>query len=598
MNKTLLLCMLPALSHAAVVIHSLETDKMVYRPGEPIRLSAQVENTGKAPCPVKIEIIRRNGIDNTASEPSGATLKPGRQTLKYQFTAQGEYGKEFQLVIRNGKQTAERSVLCEVYPGLIKFPRIQVLCVDSGYYLSYPDKSIVRNAVQYRKSYCNILKFFEWMPVWSEVVPTEDWWFSPRWKNDISKRRMKEIEKFKVSKAKIIKWKQELQKNGIKLIGYDNLTVAPGYIWQKYGRLIDPQTRKPMRLWFRWDDLYSPNTDRYAPEYGRKMRQSVEMFGWDGFFHDSFVGWSRRTAKALNEQGGKATELDYDGVQSKVLGEIERNLKDISPDFIQMVNGLPWEVMSLQKEVEGKMLRITDRATLKSELIRNREKFDPLTAKHPNIIWMSEVVTSKPANRLYHTFGLIHQSVRQFTSQVVSNSSLSYRKWDKAEDFAPALAMYYANGLGTYSRFNLNRECLEIYRKYTEFAIRYSEFLFDPQLKWIDENSVSASVPEIYFADTSFVKKDGEKITCCMNLLNLPANRDFFKGEHEKPEIRKNFRITCRIPAGTGRIRCHVLSPDNDGKPLELKVREDNGTAAVTVPELEYWDLLIWQFTK
>ena len=587
-----------ALLLADIKILSFHADKMLYRPGEKINFSADVRNTGKSSVDTVVKMTSLSGInDQKVIADRKVKLSAGSSNLLFSIDAAGEYGVEFLLEITADGKKISKSVFVEVYPGVIKFPRTAVICVDGGFYVTYPDKDIEKRSEKFKNSYTNIVKFFEWMPVWSDPVTDKEWWFAPRWEHSISKRRMKEIEKFKTSKAKIIKWKKELQQNGILLIGYDNLSVAPEYIWKKVGRIYDKKTRKPVAIWYKWENQFSPNVVNMAPMYGRKMRESVGIFGWDGFFHDSLVGWSRRTANAVDEKGNPATSLNYDGVQAKVIYEINKNLASVNPNFLNMVNGLPWEIMTLQREVEGKMLSITDRDVLKKALIANKDKFDPLTAKQKNVIWMSEVVTSRPANRLYHTFGLIHQSARQFTNQAVCNSSLAYRKWDKIEDFAPAIAMYYANGLGVYGNLRLSRICNELYRKYTEFAIRYSEFLFDTDLKWIAENLISSSDSNVYFIDTAFVKKSAGKTVAVMNLLNLPENKDFYKGEHNKPAIRKNFEIAFKPDFKFKEIRCFAASPDwKNTAPVELAVKNTNGRLSVAVPSLEYWNLLIWEF--
>ena len=591
-----LLC--AAFAVADIKTLSFESDKMLYRPGEKINLKAVVRNTDKKAVDAEIEVFSKSGINNKRSvAKQKMKLANGNSVLNFSDIAQGEYGVEFQLVINAAGKKASISRLCEVYPGVVKFPRTMIICVDGGFYLAYPDKNIVERANKFRNSYVNIVKFYEWMPCWSEVVSDKEWWFAPRWEHDISKRRMKQIEKFKTSKAKIIKWQNELAQNGILLIGYDNLSVAPEYVWKKFGRIYDKKSNKPIAIWYKWDNQFSPNVTNMAPWYGKQMRESVKTFGWNGFFHDSLVGWSRRNANAVDENGNPATKLTYDGVQALVLNEIDKNLADISPDFLHMVNGLPWEITTLQREVEGKMLGITDRAVLKKALVENKEKFDPLTAKQKNVVWMSEVVTGRPANRLYHTFGLIHQSARQFTEQPVCNSSLSYRKWEKAEDFAPAIALYYANGIGVYGNLRLNRICNDVYKKYTEFAIRYSEFLFDTKMKWAAENAIEVSDKNIYCIDTAFVKNSGSSRKLVMNLLNLPDNKDFYKGNHNKPEIRKNFTISYKPDFKFKKVRCFAASPDwKNTVPVELAVKNTNGRLSVAVPSLEYWNLLIWEF--
>ena len=244
-----------ALLLADIKILSFHADKMLYRPGEKINFSADVRNTGKSSVDTVVKMTSLSGInDQKVIADRKVKLSAGSSNLLFSIDAAGEYGVEFLLEITADGKKISKSVFVEVYPGVIKFPRTAVICVDGGFYVTYPDKDIEKRSEKFKNSYTNIVKFFEWMPVWSDPVTDKEWWFAPRWEHSISKRRMKEIEKFKTSKAKIIKWKKELQQNGILLIGYDNLSVAPEYIWKKVGRIYDKKTRKPVAIWYKWEN--------------------------------------------------------------------------------------------------------------------------------------------------------------------------------------------------------------------------------------------------------------------------------------------------------------------------------------------------------
>ena len=82
-----------------------------------------------------------------------------------------------------------------------------------------------------------------------------------------------------------------------------------------------------------------------------------------------------------------------------------------------------------------------------------------------------------------------------------------------------------------------------------------------------------------------------------MNLLNLPDNRNFFKGAHNKPAACSNFEISCKPDFKFKTARCYAASPDLNGTaPVELPVKNTDGRLSVSVPSLEYWTLLVWEF--
>ncbi len=138
-----------------------------------------------------------------------------------------------------------------------------------------------------------------------------------------------------------------------------------------------PKFRKRMR--YTWGDWYHPSCDKLWETYPGMVKRSVQRFGWDGIFHDSFVGWSRRTANAVNEKGEPATELTYDGVQGQFIEKINAVMLPDNPHFGRVVNGLPDDIMNLPKEYTGENLQISDRVKLKAGLNDHRRAFDPVT---------------------------------------------------------------------------------------------------------------------------------------------------------------------------------------------------------------------------
>lgn len=83
-----------------------------------------------------------------------------------------------------------------------------------------------------------------------------------------------------------------------------------------------------------------------------------------------------------------------------------------------------------------------------------------------------------------------------------------------------------------------------------------------------------------------------------MNLLNYPANRDIFSGNHEKPEVKKTFDVAYIPSFPYKAVRCFLMSPDQQKTmlPQELLVRREGNVLQITVPSLEYWNLIVWKF--
>ncbi|GEM_PF-4019573 len=577
---------------------AVSIDKMLYRPGEVITVSAAVENVSAEPLVVTAKLIRESDLNRReVVAEKEFTLAPGKSAIALNDTAKEEYGYCYVIELAE-KDCAPlaASDLCEVYFVANKFVRIIVLCPDAGMYPSFPEEKVISRVADLKKNRCNVLEFFEWGEFFN-LMPQGAEWMHPRWKHDISKRRASEIEKFRISEKKIAEWRRETKKNGILLISYDECACAHKDIWEKSGRIYNAQTGKVIRNFYLWDDIYAPNCDKAAPLYADVMLNTTKRFDWDGNFHDSFVGWSRRTANAVDEYGDPATKLTYDQVQGQWVRLINEKVLPLKPYFLHVLNGMPGEASTLPHEVYGANLSIDNRKALKEKILATRDTFDPDTAKQKNCVWMSEVVTSSPANRRYETFGLLHQSARQFCRQGISNSFISYHKWSREEDFAPIMALYYANGMGTFASLQLAEKTLPVYRNYTDFAIRYAKYLFDLNLAWVDENDISCSDPALYYQDVAFSRDNGDgEIDYCVNLLNFAADHNIL-APHEKPAVRENVKITLKVKANLKEFSAFAGSPDVAADNMvKLDVKKlGNDTIEVVVPRVEYWTLLVIQ---
>jgi hypothetical protein len=83
-----------------------------------------------------------------------------------------------------------------------------------------------------------------------------------------------------------------------------------------------------------------------------------------------------------------------------------------------------------------------------------------------------------------------------------------------------------------------------------------------------------------------------------LHLINPPANEKIVPKEKVAPAVRRNVRVTVPVPAGMSLVEASTMSPDPDTHGISLNAVVKNGQAVVTVPELAFWNIVVFEFEK
>jgi len=138
--------------------------------------------------------------------------------------------------------------------------------------------------------------------------------------------------------------------------------------------------------------------------------------------------------------------------------------------------------------------------------------------------------------------------------------------------------------------------------KWNRFATRYAAFLYDDRLKDVDFPEKILQVKgerEIFWKDYVYWRNlSTDKRQLIIHLINAPVHKKVLKNERKAPPIQHNISVSAKIPSGFTKVRCWVLTPDQGMRGFPISVKIAGRKAMVNIPELEYWDIVVFEFLK
>jgi len=133
-----------------------------------------------------------------------------------------------------------------------------------------------------------------------------------------------------------------------------------------------------------------------------------------------------------------------------------------------------------------------------------------------------------------------------------------------------------------------------------KFAMRYGALLYDPRLEVAPPEgiNVEADAP-LWWKDTVYRRKlSADREQLIIHLINPPVNLKVDPKVKTAPAVRRNVRVSVPVPGGSQLSASWALSPDPDTHSKRLRARVAGNIATVTVPELAFWDMLVFEFKK
>lgn len=167
------------------------------------------------------------------------------------------------------------------------------------------------------------------------------------------------------------------------------------------------------------------------------------------------------------------------------------------------------------------------------------------------------------------------------------------------DDVAALAHEYYPN-----RSKSLSPDLQRALRRYYTFAAAYENLLFDPEVVPVDPATASLEVLSGQRLDRQGAgvvhpilrRAPDAEIVHLVNLVGVDDDR--WRNAAQPPEPQTDVRVRYRLPEGVRATGVFVASPDLDGgipRTLEFDVVAGSGADAVevTVPRLEYWDMLV-----
>ncbi|MCG2658677.1 MAG: LamG domain-containing protein [Kiritimatiellae bacterium] len=127
-------------------------------------------------------------------------------------------------------------------------------------------------------------------------------------------------------------------------------------------------------------------------------------------------------------------------------------------------------------------------------------------------------------------------------------------------------------------------------------AARYSELLYDPAMNRSPEWKQRISVqPAVWWEKYVYERKTAQGVDVLVHLVNPPATEFVVIDGIQEPTIKRDLQVTMKLPAGPPKA-VWLISPDLDPQARKLDCSAQGQNLTVVVPELKYWDLLVFQF--
>jgi hypothetical protein len=416
----------------------------------------------------------------------------------------------------------------------------------------------------------NAVETFGWMPASYYLTVERETW--PEYGRP-ELGRLASAEKLRL-------WSKLLHAQGMKFIAYNETSAVKGpdewKVYNPYNRAFDPNDW--LAPYYRERGMFTPNALKVGDLLGRQLAGSIKQFDWDGILMDSASQCMSGTASGLDGHGKPLTSLTPGQVGEQYLQAARAPIRGVKPEFKFLSQNawaslvgrgwhfrrpLPAIFPTVKKFYEqedwGAYNKMVDMWTTES---------DPESMRHDRYA----ATYDRLAVCLNTTIEVTHKPLLVWTAM---------SQWDN--DGGGRCLGYVKPFLSTVlaSRTTFN-DHFEMYggtmtgkaddpvnrsiRHYRRFAARYSEFLFDPELRWDQEPWTWVSLDRApssvmwEYAVYHRMLPDGRRRTI-VHLLNLPPDRRIV-ADHDLP--RSNRKVSAPSPGFEGRLERGLPEPLKD----------------------------------
>ncbi len=140
--------------------------------------------------------------------------------------------------------------------------------------------------------------------------------------------------------------------------------------------------------------------------------------------------------------------------------------------------------------------------------------------------------------------------------------------------------------------------------RFNRFALRYSEYLWNNRMRTLKNPAAVVSFgngakPFMWEALAQTGTLDGQRRRLTLHLLNADPNYKLFTNLTQKiPPPMRNLPITLNLPAGAQVTGAWNLCPTPDARHEGLPVQTSGGAVTFTVPEVRFWNVIVVEYSS
>lgn len=565
-------------------------DKARYQPGTDAHIYVELKNGGGAPVSGKLRVNVRSLTEVVAEFSRAVTLSAGETRGEgFTWTTRGDhyrgYGVDADFLV-GGNTVSSRSSAIDVSQDFIPFPRY-------GYYTDFhpgqPFERLDWEVDNLCKHHVNVIQYYDWMWTHDRLIPYENG------------EPVEQYEDFFGSGKTLGNIRRKIQR------GHDRGMEAMAYslLYGDSGNDAGPERIE----WASFTGPWKTQAADVRNHIGRIWVMDVSNEGWQSHIFSEF-----KNAMA---------ELDFDGIHLDNLGgasSYQYNSANVIPEdiaFPSFINDCKGELRAQRpfaklahNDVAGGYLGAVApaRTDFYYAEVWGRERFIDIR----NLILDAKAAGGRDKAVVLAAYMNYHEFLGENPPEWINEASVRLMNACVAANGAFHLELGDGDRMLTNEFFPIHRPMHDslkrAMRDHYSFIVRYENFLF-----FNNQGGVRDGTDEMRISsNTHSLSKDGSagKIWTVariwdgeydsVSLINLHGTDDQWRNVSANPEPQSEIHLKYYMDRKCRRVL--VATPDDGlGRPHELPFsegRDDGGYfVELTVPSLQWWDLLIFDKT-
>ncbi|MBQ7256943.1 MAG: hypothetical protein IJS60_04550 [Abditibacteriota bacterium] len=585
MKKLFLLFLLLILSISAfanITFPDFDCDKICYKPGETVNCYADVVSDRS--CDATITWYVYKDINNK-KEYKTETLHllrdfPTRALFSFSTDEKDMWGYEVEFVVNDGESDYSDCV----YYCVGNKPQVVGHYGRTCNRCSYTfDEALDTVRLAFKSGHYTVMEWFSWQPsCWEAMAPKEDAWVSGQTgfiaKKDYIKALIEEAHKLGMSAltydikfswgykgAEFIRehfdwWNYDKFGNPFPNMNTYDISVMDQTLdfmhTGEYECKVSPQ-------WIWWDSGVLLN-DEMKDLYLNQIKESIEMFGWDGVRQDGIAefkdvynregklvkanpkfkdkaNWIRYARKWMKENIGPDCEMDFNA------GSVEYPLEKTDPEI-----------------------------------------FKAMAEDDSYVLWEGVTYCYQKTNELNNLNNLIYYA--NLESKAAREAG-GYRYAMQGLGSNEILeAVFTACGIKTDRQPAQDPPFKYRAEPERSFNFRYGEYFWNNKLKRVENATdfISVDNDNILWKDTVQYLEKGRKKYYIVHLINHAKD---FSATTWPEEEYENIKVSIDT---VDFVNAYVLSPDF-GEKNSFVVKAEEDAKNITVPKLKIWDVVVFE---